>query len=216
MTLHCPPALTQPCIARHQCNSLKSSKWQVKKGEISAFSALLPHLFWGFLYCKQPEYYCHLQQSLRPLLSHKPSADISTDHTNKPLGFITTDTNNTGHITSAPTNNRLQIWSLLMLIILGDIISAIVSTADIIASNAVKYYRYCQGPRLIMLRMLQHQPQWKMNPKWEFGFRQEVCSQPITERATFHKNGFVKISGFTLLKMLCYAGSSLIYSFPVI
>lgn len=105
-----------------------------KKGGTSAVSGLLPHLHWGFLYCKQPEYYCHLQwQSLRPLLSHKPTADISTDHTNKPVDFITTDTNNTGHITSAPANNRLQIWSLLMPIILGDIISAIVGTADIIA-----------------------------------------------------------------------------------
>lgn len=154
-----------------------------REGEPSAFSGLLPHLCWGFLYCKQPECYCHLrEQSLRPLLSHKPSADISTDYPNKPLGFITTDTNNTGHITSAPTNNRLQIWFLLIPIILGDIISAIVSTADIIASNAVKYYRYCQGPRLIMLRMLQHQPHWKMNSKWEFGFRQQVCLQPIMER----------------------------------
>lgn len=105
-----------------------------KKGGTSTASGLLPHLHWGFLYCKQPEYYCHLQwQSLRPLLSHKPTADISTDHTNKPVDFITTDTNNTGHITSAPANNRLQIWSLLMPIILGDIISAIVGTADIIA-----------------------------------------------------------------------------------
>lgn len=69
-----------------------------------------------------------------------------------------------------------------MSIILGDIISAIVGTADIIASNAVKCYRYCQGPRLIMLRMLQHQPHWKLNPKWEFRFRQEVCLQPIIER----------------------------------
>lgn len=148
---------------------MTSEGWE---GGTSAFSGLLPHLCWEFLHCKHCEYYCHLElQSLRLLLSHKPSAGISTDHTNKPLGFITTDTNNTGHIMSVPTNNRLQILSLLMSIILGDIVSAIVSTADIIASNAVKYYRYCQGPRLIMLRMLQHQPHWKLNPKWEFRVR---------------------------------------------
>lgn len=98
------------------------------------------------------------------------------------LTSLTTDTNNTGHITSAPANNRLQIWSLLMLIILRDIISAIVGTADIIASNAVKYYRYCQGPRLIMLRLLQHQPHWNTNPKWEFGSIEEVCLWPAMER----------------------------------
>lgn len=59
-----------------------------------------------------------------------------------------------------------------MPIILGDIISAIVSTADIIASNAVKYYRYCQGPRLIMLRIvtalasLEHESQMRI---WVYG-----------------------------------------------
>lgn len=46
---------------------------------------------------------------IHSVLSHKPTADISTDHTNKPVCFITTDTNDTGHITFGSANNRLQI-----------------------------------------------------------------------------------------------------------
>lgn len=103
-----------------------------------------------------------------------------------------------------------------MLIILGDIISAIVGTADIIASNAVKYYRYCQGPRLIMLRMLQHQPHWKTNPKWEFGSTEEVCGLLQRERAISNKSGCKDPKSFTQPEMLWYAGNSLKYCFHII